>query len=126
MTFLKNDPRPCATLKEVFLDRFELVVAHFGPSKIPKAMKMGSFGTKNGSKMGQKRIFSKPYPRPFGLHKRVKRAHFEPILGHFGPSEVQNALKVGLVVMGFTCKLISLCQGRSMCESFLMSLTSHS
>ena len=23
MTFLKNDPRPCATLKQVFLDRFE-------------------------------------------------------------------------------------------------------
>ena len=30
MTFLKNDPTPCATLKQVFLDRFELVVAHFG------------------------------------------------------------------------------------------------
>ena len=29
MTFLKNDPRPCATLKEVFLDRFEVVVAHW-------------------------------------------------------------------------------------------------
>ena len=37
MTFLKNDPRPCAALKQVFLDRFELVVvAHFGPPKIPK------------------------------------------------------------------------------------------
>ena len=42
--------------------------------------------------------------------------------GHFGPSEVQKALKVGLVVMGFTCKLVSLCQEPSMCESFLMSL----
>ena len=50
MTFLKNDPRPCATLKQVFLDRFELVVAQ-------NALKMGCFGTKNGSKMGQKRIF---------------------------------------------------------------------
>ena len=50
MTFLKNDPRPCATLKQVFLDRFELVVAQ-------NASKMGCFGTKNGSKMGQKRIF---------------------------------------------------------------------
>ena len=47
------------------------------------------------------------------------------MLGHFGPSEVQKALKVGLVVMGFTCKLIPLCQEPSMCESFLMSLTSH-
>ena len=52
MTFLKNDPRPCATLKQVFLDRFELVVA-----QSQNALKMGCFGTKNGSKMGQKRIF---------------------------------------------------------------------
>ena len=51
MTFLKNDPQPCATLKQVYLDPFELVVAHFGPPKIPKCL------TKNGSKMGQKRIF---------------------------------------------------------------------
>ena len=33
-------------------------------------------------------------------------AQFQPILGHFGPSEVQKALKVGLMVMEFTCKLI--------------------
>ena len=57
MTFLKNDPRPCATLKQVFLDHFELVVAHFGPPKIPKCLENGLFWTKNGSKMGQKRIF---------------------------------------------------------------------
>ena len=59
---------------------------------------------------------------PFGAHFGA----FWGILGHFGPSKVQKALKVGLVVMGFTCKLISLCQEPSMCESFLMSLTSHS
>ena len=58
MTFFKNDPIPCATLKQVFLDRFEMVVAHFGPPKIPQnALKMGCFGTKNGSKVGQKHIF---------------------------------------------------------------------
>ena len=57
MTFLKNDPRPCATLKQVFLDRFELVVAHFVLRKSQNALKMGCFGTKNGSKMGQKHIF---------------------------------------------------------------------
>ena len=43
MTFLKNDPRPCATLKQVFLDRFELVVAHFAPPKIPKCLENGLF-----------------------------------------------------------------------------------
>ena len=54
MTFLKNDPRSCATLKQVFLDRFELVVAHFGPPKILKCLENGLFGdqkwVKNGSK----------------------------------------------------------------------------
>ena len=57
MTFLKNDPRACATLKEVFLGRFELLVAHFGHPKSQNALKMGCFGTKYGSKMGQNGIF---------------------------------------------------------------------
>ena len=57
MNFLKNDPRPCATLKQVFLDRFELVVANFGPPKIPKCLENGLFWDQNGSKLGQKRIF---------------------------------------------------------------------
>ena len=51
MTFLKNDPRPCATLKQVFLDRFELVVARFGTPKIPKCLGNGLFWDQ---KMGQK------------------------------------------------------------------------
>ena len=51
MTFLKNDPRPCATLKQVLLDRFELVVAHFGPPKIPKCLEKWAV---LGPKMGQK------------------------------------------------------------------------
>ena len=51
MTFLKNGPRPCATLKQVFLDRLELVVAHFGPPKIPKCLENGLFWDQ---KIGQK------------------------------------------------------------------------
>ena len=43
MTFLKNDPRQCVMLKQVFLDCFELVVAHFGPPKIPKCLENGLF-----------------------------------------------------------------------------------
>ena len=57
MTFLKNDPRPCATLKQVFLGCFELVVARFGPPKIPKCLENGLFWDQKWSKMGQKRIF---------------------------------------------------------------------
>ena len=51
MTFLKNDPTPCATLKQLFLDYFELVVAHIGPLKIPKCLENGLFWDQ---KMGQK------------------------------------------------------------------------
>ena len=72
MTFLKNDPRPCATLKQVLLDRFELVVAHFGPPKIPKCLENGLFWDQKWVKNESKTHFSKPHPRPFGVHKRVK------------------------------------------------------
>ena len=66
MTFLKNDPRPCAKLKQVFLDRFQLVVAHLGPPKSQSALKMGCFGTKKGSEMGQKRIFPNLFLNHYG------------------------------------------------------------
>ena len=50
--------------------------------------------------------FSKNDPRPFGVHKEVKWALFEPIASYFGHSrptkclELQNALKMG----GFATK----------------------
>ena len=63
MTFLKNDPRPCATLKQVFLERFELVVAHFGPLKIPKCPEIGLFWDQKWVKNGSKTHFSESHPR---------------------------------------------------------------
>ena len=49
--------------KQVLFARFELMVAHFGPPKIPKCLENGSFGdqkwVKNGSKMGQKCVVPK-------------------------------------------------------------------
>ena len=72
MTFLKNDPRPCATLKQVFLDHFELVVAHFGPPKILKCLENGVFWDQKWVKNGSPMHFSRPHPSPFGVHKRVK------------------------------------------------------
>ena len=72
MTFLKNDPRPCATLKQVFLEHFDVVVAHFVLPKIPKCLENGLFCYQKWVKNGSKTHFSKPHPRPFGVHKRVK------------------------------------------------------
>ena len=55
MTFFKSDPGPHGMPKQVFLGRFELVVARFGPPKIPKCLENGLFWdqkrVKNGSKM---------------------------------------------------------------------------
>ena len=62
MTFLKNDPGPCATLKQVFLDPFELVVAHFGPPKIPKCLENGFCDNVLGPKMGQKWVKNLSFP----------------------------------------------------------------
>ena len=72
MTFLKNDPRPCVMLKQVFLDCFELVVAHFGPPKIPKCLEDGLFWGQKWVKNGSKTHFPTNHPGPFGVHKRVK------------------------------------------------------
>ena len=59
MTFLKNDPRPCATLKQVFFDGLELVVAHFGPPKIPKCLENGLLWDQKWVKNGSKTHFFK-------------------------------------------------------------------
>ena len=47
-----------------------------------------------------------------------------PFWGNLAPQKSKKALKVGLVVMGITCKLIPLYQRPSMCDS-LVSLTIH-
>ena len=72
MTFIKNDPRPCVLLRQVSLDCFEVVVAHFGPPKMPKCLENGLFWDQKWVKNGSKTHFSKTHPRPFGVHKRVK------------------------------------------------------
>ena len=57
MTFLKNDPRPCVPLKQVFLHCFELVVAHFGPPQIPKCLENGLFWDQMGQKWVKNAFF---------------------------------------------------------------------
>ena len=44
--FSKNDPRPHGMPKEVFLARFELMVAYFGPPALPKCLENGLFWDK--------------------------------------------------------------------------------
>ena len=71
--FSKNYPGPFGMLKQVFLAHFEpgvawrRVLAH---GKSQNALKMGHFGTKNGSKMGQKRVFLKVIPDHLGCSNK--------------------------------------------------------
>ena len=50
--FFKNDPGPHGMPKQVFLARFELVVARCGPPKIQKCLGNGLFWDKKWIKNG--------------------------------------------------------------------------
>ena len=69
MTFSKVVPRPLGMLKQVFLGRFEPVVARFGPWKIPKCLENGPFRDQQCVKSGSKTHFSKSDPGPFMMLK---------------------------------------------------------
>ena len=58
MTFLKNDPRSCATPRKVFLEHFELVVANFGTPRIPNCPENGLFWDQKWVTKGSKTQFS--------------------------------------------------------------------
>ena len=72
MTFFKNDLAPHGMPKQVFLARFELVVARFGPPKIPKCVENGLFCDRKWVKIGSKMCFSKIDHEPFGVPGKVK------------------------------------------------------
>ena len=94
--FSKVVPRPLGMLKQVFLARFEPVVARYGPWKIPKCLENGPFWDQKWVKNGSKTHFSKSDAGPFGAHKQVFLARFEPVVTRFGHGKSQTALKRGL------------------------------
>ena len=65
---LKHDPGPHGMPKQVFLARFELVVAHFGPPEIPKCLENEFCCDRKWVKNGPKMCCSKNDPRPYGVH----------------------------------------------------------
>ena len=72
-------------LKQVFLGRFEPVVARYGPWKIPKCLENGPFQDQKWVKKGSKTSFSKSDRGPFGMLKQVFLAHYELVVTRFGP-----------------------------------------
>ena len=78
----------------VFLARFELVVTHFGPWKIPKCLENGPFDDQKWVQNGSKTHFSKSGARPFWIPKQAFFAHWEPVVTRFAPWEIPGALKM--------------------------------
>ena len=72
-------------LKQVLSGRFEPVVTHFGPWKIPKCLENGLFWDQKWVKNASKTCFSKSDLGPFGMLKQMFLAHFEPNLTQFRP-----------------------------------------
>ena len=97
IVFPKVVPRPLGMLKQVFLGRFEPVVARFGPWKIPKCLENGPFWDQKCVKNGSKTRFPKSDRGPYGMLKQVFLAHFEPVVTRFGPRKIPKCLEKGLV-----------------------------
>ena len=93
--FLKSDRGPIGMPKQVFLARFEPVVARFGPRKIPKCLQNGPFWVQKWLKNGSKKRFSKNDPGPFMMLKQVVLAHFEPVATGFGSWKIPKCLENG-------------------------------
>ena len=77
--FSKSDLGPFGMLKQVVLTHFEPWGRVLGHVKSQNALKIGRFKTKNGSKMGPKRVFPKVIPDDLGCSNNC----FEPILSPF-------------------------------------------
>ena len=80
----------------LFLARFEPVVTHFGPWKIPKYLENAPFWGQKWVKIGSKMRFSRSDLAAFGNLKQVFLALFEPVVvTHFGPWKIPKCLRNG-------------------------------
>ena len=91
----KSDRGPFGMPKQVFLARFEPVVARFGPRKIPKCLENGPFWDQKWVKNGSKKAFLKSDRGPFGMPKQVFWAPLNPWWRVLGHGKSQNAFKMG-------------------------------
>ena len=91
----KSDRGPFGMPKQVFLARFEPVVARFGPRKIPKCLENGPIWDQKWVKNGSKKAFLKSDRCPFGMPKQVFWARFDPVVARFGPRKIPKCLQNG-------------------------------
>ena len=82
-------------LEQVFLARFEPLVARFGPWKIPESLENRPFQHQKWVKNGSKKHFSKSDPRPYGMVKEVVLPILRPLGRVLAHGKGQIALKMG-------------------------------
>ena len=86
--------RPLGMLKQVYIARFEPVVTHFGPCKMPKCLANGPFSDLKRVNNGSKTRCSKSDPGPFGMLKKRCSLHFEPVMTRFGAWNIPKCLEM--------------------------------
>ena len=75
--------------------RFEPVVAHYGPWKIPKCLENGLVQDQKWVKKGLKTHFSNSDRGPYEKLKQLFFAHFEPGITRFGQWKIPKCLENG-------------------------------
>ena len=85
MTFFKSKPGPHAVAKQVFLACFKLVVACFGPRRIPICPENGLFWDKKWVKNGRKMYFSKQHLQKFGVQNKWNEPLLTPLQSILAP-----------------------------------------
>ena len=73
--------------------RFEPVVTHFGPWKIPKCIENGMFWDQKWVKHGSKTYLRNADWGPFGMRKPVNGARFKPVVTRFGQWKIPKSLE---------------------------------
>jgi hypothetical protein len=96
MRFSKSHDAPFGMLKQVFFAKFEPVVTHYGPWRIPKCLENGPFWDQTWVKKGSKMLFPKSFDAPFGMLIQALFARFEPVVTHYGPWKIPKCLENGL------------------------------
>ena len=91
MTFFKNDLGPHEMPEQLFLARLELMVARFGPPKIPKC-------PENGLIWEEKGVFAKMILDDFGCLNKRNKPILSPLQAILAPPKSPNGLKVGCFV----------------------------
>ena len=95
MTFFKNHHGPHGMPTQVVWAGFELVVARFGPPRIPKCLENGLFRYKKSVKNKSKCVFPTMIRDHFGCLNKWNEPILGPLQARMASPKSLSALKLG-------------------------------